>query len=154
MSCCISWTTRSTQRGVLGLRLMREDNRLCLRKKRFQITTDSTHAYAIYPNLVPALQVNGLDQLWPADITYIRFQQELIYLAVVLDAFSRRCIGLALETYLDARLSLAALNTALATRTVTPALVHHSDRGVQYDCGYYTALLRTHSIQISMSRRA
>jgi len=108
--------------------------------------------------MVPALEVDGLDQLWVADITYIRFQQEFIYLAVVLDAFSRRCIGWALETYLDARLSIAALNMAVATRTVAPGLVHHSDRGVQYACGDYTALLhtallQTHGIQISMSRR-
>ena len=140
------------------LRLMREDNLLCLRKKRFHITTDSNHAYPVYPNMVPALEVDGLDQLWVADITYIRFQQEFIYLAVVLDAFSRRCIGWALETYLDARLSIAALNMAVATRTVAPGLVHHSDRGVQYACGDYTALLQTallqtHGIQISMSRR-
>jgi len=135
------------------LRLMREDNLLCLRRKRFQVTTDSNHAYTVYPNLVRALEVDGLDQLWVADITYIRFQQEFMYLAVILDAFSRRCIGWALETYLDARLSLAALNMALVTRTVTPSLVHHSDRGVQYACGDYTTLLRTHGIQISMSRR-
>jgi len=88
-----------------------------------------------------------------SNITYIRFQQEFIYLAVVLDAFSRRCIGWALETYLDARLSVAALSLAVATRTVTPGLMHHSDRGVQYACDAYTALLRTHGIQISMSRR-
>lgn len=135
------------------LRLMREDNLLCLRRKQFRITTDSKHAYTVYPNLVPALAVAGLDQLWVADITYIRFQQEFIYLAVILDAFSRRCIGWALETYLDARLSVAALNMAVATRTVAPGLVHHSDRGVQYACGDYTTLLRTHGIQISMSRR-
>ncbi|HVF09223.1 MAG TPA: IS3 family transposase [Abditibacteriaceae bacterium] len=135
------------------LRLLHEDNLLCLRKKRFHTTTDSNHAYPVYPNLVPSLQVDGLHQLWVADITYIRLQREFIYLAVVLDAFSRRCIGWALESYLDARLSVAALRMALATRTVAPGLVHHSDRGVQYACGDYTALLHTHGIQISMSRR-
>lgn len=150
-------TRELARRGIVAnhkrvLRLMREDNLLCLRRKRFQVTTDSKHAYTVYPNLVPALEVDGLDQLWVADITYIRFQQEFIYLAVVLDAFSRRCIGWALETYLDARLSVAALNMAVATRTVAPGLVHHSDRGVQYACDDYTALLRTHGIQISMSR--
>jgi len=134
------------------LRLMHEDNLLCLRKRQFH-TTDSNHAYLVYPNLVPALEIDGLHQLWVADITYIRLQHEFIYLAVVLDAFSRRCIGWALESYLDARLAVAALRMALATRTVVPGLVHHSDRGVQYSCGAYTALLQAHGIQISMSRR-
>ena len=135
------------------LRLMREDNLLCLRQPRFRATTNSNHGHAIYPNLVPALQLDRLHQLWVADITYIRLQEEFIYLAVILDAFSRRCIGWALESYLDARLPVAALTMALATRAVTGGLVHHSDRGVQYACGAYTALLQAHDIQISMSRR-
>jgi len=153
-----SITKELARRGIVAnhkrvLRLLREDNLLCLRQKRFYATTDSNHAFPVYPNLAPALEVDGLNQLWVADITYIRLQQEFIYLAVVLDAFSRRCIGWALETYLDARLSVAALNMALETRTVLPGLVHHSDRGVQYACGAYTALLQGHGIQISMSRR-
>lgn len=135
------------------LRLMREDNLLCLRKKQFRNTTNSNHVYPVYPNLVPTLSIDDLNQLWVADITYIRLQQEFIYLAIVLDAFSRRCIGWALESYLDARLSVAALKMAVATRTVAPGLVHHSDRGVQYACGEYTQLLQAHGIQISMSRR-
>ncbi len=152
-----SITKELARRGIVAnhkrvLRLMREDNLLCLRQKRFHATTDSNHAFPVYPNLAPVLEIDGLDQLWVADITYICLGQEFIYLAVVLDAFSRRCIGWALETYLDARLSVAALNMALATRTVTPRLVHHSDRGVQYACGDYTTLLQGHGIQISMSR--
>ena len=158
---CYGYRTITKELGRRGLvinhkrvlRLMREDNLLCLRKKRFRATTNSNHAYQVYPNLVPTLDIDGLDQLWVADITYIRLQQEFIYLAIVLDAFSRRCIGWALESYLDARLSVAALKMAVATRMVALGLVHHSDRGVQYACGEYTQLLQAHGIGISMSRR-
>jgi transposase InsO family protein len=135
------------------LRLMREDNLLCLRQPRFHATTDSNHNHPVYPNLVPALHLHRLHQLWVADITYIRLQQEFIYLAVILDAFSRRCIGWALERYLDARLTVAALTMALSTRAVAPGLVHHSDRGVQYACAAYTTLLHANDVLISMSRR-
>ena len=134
------------------LRLMREDNLLCLRKRSLVRTTDSAHAWAVYPNLLPTLTVNGLDQLWVADITYVRLPQEFVYLAVLLDAYSRRCIGWALERYLDAELALAALRIALATRAIRPGMVHHSDRGVQYASQAYTNLLRAHGIRISMSR--
>jgi len=151
-------TRELARRGIVAnhkrvLRLMREDNLLCLREQRFHITTDSNHAFPVYPNLVPALRLDSLHQLWVADITYIRLQQEFIYLAVILDAFSRRCIGWALETYLDARLTVAALTMAVTTRPVAAGLVHHSDRGVQYACTAYTTLLREHGIRISMSRR-
>jgi putative transposase len=134
------------------LRLMREDNLLCLRKRGFVRTTDSAHALAAYPNLLPTLAVDGLDQLWVADITYIRLPQEFVYLAVLLDAYSRRCIGWALDRYLEAELALGALRTALATRVIRPGLVHHSDRGVQYASHAYTNLLKAHEIRISMSR--
>lgn len=151
-------TRELRRRGLVAnhkrvLRLMREDNLLCLRKKRFRVTTDSNHAFAVYPNLAGTLEVDGVDQLWVADITYIRLLHEFIYLAVILDAYSRRCIGWALESYLDARLTVAALDMALARRSMRPGLVHHSDRGVQYACGDYTAILKAHGIQISMSRR-
>lgn len=136
---------------VLGL--MREDNLLCLRKQRWVRTTDSQHGLAVYPNLLPELVVSGLDQLWLADITYIRLPREFVYLAVLLDAFSRRCIGWALERYLDTGLTLAALRMALATRRVRPGLVHHSDQGVQYAAGEYTNLLGQQRIRISMGRR-
>jgi putative transposase len=111
-----------------------------------------------YPNLVPALALTGVNQLWVADITYVhisyvRLRWEFIYLAVVLDAFSRRCIGWQLARHLHVDLTLAALEMALATRRVFPGLVHHSDRGVQYAAQRYTDLLTTHAIQISMSRR-
>jgi putative transposase len=136
------------------LRLMREDNLLCLRKKRFVSTTDSNHALGIYPNLVPDLVLTDTDQLWVADLTYLRLPKEFIYLAVVLDVFSRRCIGWALGRQLDASLTVAALQQALASRHLTPQLVHHSDRGVQYASQAYTRLLKQHQIQISMSRKA
>ena len=135
------------------LRLMREDNLLCLRKRRFVHTTNSDHRLPIYPNLAPELRVTKCDQLWVCDITYIRLGREFIYLAVILDAFSRRVIGWALERSLETELALGALRMALSARTVTAELVHHSDRGVQYASFDYTALLKEHNISISMSRR-
>ena len=135
------------------LRLRREDNLLCLRKRRIIRTTDSSHAFAVYPNLVPELTLSAINQLWVADITYIRLLREFVYLAVILDAYSRRCIGWALEPYLEAALALEALRMALATREVEPGLVHHSDRGVQYAASAYTDLLKERGMRISMSRR-
>jgi putative transposase len=135
------------------LRLMREDNLLCLRKRRFISATDSKHSLSIYPNLVPDLTVCSINQLWVADITYIRLLREFIYLAVILDAYSRRCIGWALEAYLEAELAVEALRMALARREVKAGLVHHSDRGVQYASSAYTDLLKEQGIRISMSRR-
>jgi putative transposase len=135
------------------LRLMRADNLLCLRKKSFTTTTDSRHSFTVYPNLVPALIITGIDQLWVADITYIRVQREFIYLAVILDAFSRRCIGWHLDRTLEADLATSALKMAVASRMIQPGLVHHSDRGVQYASTGYTNLLKEHGIWISMSRR-
>ncbi len=132
---------------------MREDNLLILRKRRFIHTTNSDHRLPVYPNLVPELVVTKCDRLWVADITYIRLGREFIYLAVVLDAFSRRCVGWALERSPETELALGALRMALAARTVTAELVHHSDRGVQYASLDYTNLLKEHHIRISMSRR-
>jgi putative transposase len=134
------------------LRLMREDNLRCLRKRIWVRTTDSAHALAVYPNLLPALTVDGLDQLWVADITYVRLPQEFVYLAVRLDAYRRRCMGWALDRSLAAKLALAALRMALATRLSQPGLVHHSDRGVQYASQAYTHLLKAQEIRIRMSR--
>lgn len=134
---------------------MREDNLLCLRKRRFIRTTNSEHGLPIYQNLAAKLTVSGLDQLWVADITYIRLANEFVYLAVVLDAFSRRVVGWHLSRRLDAGLTVAALNMALQTRKPDEGLVHHSDRGVQYAAAEYTEyteVLHQHSIQISMSR--
>ncbi len=135
-------------------RLMREDNLLCVRKRRFVATTDSNHARPIYPNLAREMALSGVDQLWVADITYIRLQYEFVYLAVILDAYSRRVIGWALARTLEDDLTLAALRMALARRRVQPGLVHHSDRGSQYASNDYTGLLKAQGIEISMSRKA
>jgi putative transposase len=136
------------------LRLMREDNLLCLRARSFvPVTTDSRHGWHVVPNLARGMILTGLDQLWVADITYVRLQEEFAYLAIVLDAYSRRVIGWALQTHLQASLAIAALTMALDTRHPRPgSLVHHSDRGVQYACGDYTDLLKAHDIVASMSR--
>jgi transposase InsO family protein len=136
------------------LRLMRRDNLLCLRKRPFvPVTTDSRHEWRIVPNLARGLVLTGLDQLWVADITYVRMLEEFAFLAVVLDAFSRRVIGWALDTHLRASLATTALQMAIAARQPEPdSLIHHSDRGVQYACGEYTSILETHAIQPSMSR--
>jgi len=135
-------------------RLMREDNLLCLLRRKFVVTTDSAHTLPVYPNLAGAMMLTDLDQLWVADITYIRLRIELVYLAVILDAFSRRVIGWALGRTLEDTLTLRALRLALEQRRTAPGLVHHSDRGVQYASGDYTDLLRAHGIAISMSRKA
>jgi putative transposase len=134
-------------------RLMREDNLLCVRKRKFVVTTDSGHAHKVYPNLARQMMVTDLDQLWVADITYIRLREEFVFLAVILDACSRRVIGWALDRTLADELTLTALHMALARRMVHPGLVHHSDRGSQYASGDYTNLLKAHGIEISMSRK-
>jgi putative transposase len=136
-------------------RLMREDNLLCVTKRRFVVpTTNSAHGLKVYPNRAASMILTGVDQLWVADITYIRLEEEFVYLAVILDAFSRRVIGWHLDQGLDDSLSLNALSMALRTRTVLPGLVHHSDRGVQYASNGYTQTLQDHRIEISMSRKA
>ena len=136
------------------LRLMRQDNLLCLRRRAFvPVTTDSRHEWRVVPNLARGLVLTGLDQLWVADITYLRLREEFAFLAVLLDAFSRRVIGWALERHLRADLATAALRMAIALRQPMPStLVHHSDRGVQYACREYTELLQAHDIAPSMSR--
>jgi putative transposase len=134
------------------LRLMRQDNLLCLRRRRFVTTTEANHGLPVYPNLVPTLSLTGLNQLWVADITYLRLEHEFVYLAVLLDAYSRRCIGWQLGRRLGEELTLGALEMALAQRRVEPGLVHHSDRGVQYASRAYTGVLTGADIAISMSR--
>jgi transposase InsO family protein len=117
------------------------------------VTTDSRHTLPVYPNWARQLTPTAVNQLWIADITYIRLRQEFVYLAVVLDAFSRRVIGWALGRTLEAELALSALRMALRQRRPAPGLVHHSDRGVQYASHQYTNLLQEHQVRISMSRR-
>ena len=136
-------------------RLMREDNLLCVTKRRFVVpTTDSAHGLRVYPNRAASMTLTGVDQLWVADITYIRLEEEFVYLAVILDAYSRRVIGWHLDQGLDTSLPLHALRMALRGRIVLPGLVHHSDRGVQYASHEYTQLLKDYGIDISMSRKA
>lgn len=135
-------------------RLMREDNLLCLRRRQFVVTTDSRHSRRVYPNLAGEMELTGMNQLWVADITYIRLAWEFIYLAVILDAYSRRVVGWELGRTLEDDLTLAALRMALRRRRPGAGLVHHSDRGVQYTSDDYIALLQDHSIAVSMSRRA
>jgi transposase InsO family protein len=150
-------TAELRRRGWLAnhkrvLRLMRAENLLCRPRRRFVRTTDSTHSLPVFPNLARRLVLTAVDQLWVADITYIRLPAEFVYLAVVLDAFSRRVIGWALDRHLLTELPLTALRMALRTRQVKAGLVHHSDRGVQYASADYVSLLVKHQIRISMSR--
>src|SRR6266852_672462 len=135
------------------LRLMRADNLLCLRHKSFVVTTDSRHNLPVYPNLAGAITPVSVNQLWRADITYIRLRAEFVYLAVVLDAYSRRVIGWALGRTLEAGLAVSALTMALHQRRPEPGLVHHSDRGVQYASHAYTEMLKQQGATISMSRK-
>jgi putative transposase len=136
-------------------RIMLEDNLLCLRRRKFVVTTDSNHNLPVYPNLAAAMILTGIDQLWVADITYIRLEIEFVFLAVVLDAYSRRVIGWALERTLEVKLTIAALRMALSRRAsasgLMPDLVYHSDRGSQYAAGDHVELLKEHQIRISMS---
>jgi transposase InsO family protein len=135
------------------LRMLREDNLLCVRRRAFVTTTDSRHSLPVYSNLARDMQLTAINQLWVADITYIRLRQEFVYLSVLLDAYSRRVIGWALGKTLEADLAASALRMALECRRPAPGLVHHSDRGVQYASHEYKALLKDHEVSISMSRK-
>jgi transposase InsO family protein len=134
-------------------RMLREDNLLSIRRPRFVVTTNSRHALTIYPNLARDMQLTAPNQLWVADITYIRLQDEFVYLAVILDSFSRLVIGWELDQTLETRLVLGALDRALERRAVPDGAVHHSDRGVQYCSGEYVSRLQERGFVISMSRR-
>jgi transposase InsO family protein len=134
------------------LRLMRADNLLAVRKRRFVFTTDSHHGYVVYANLAARLKLTGVNQLWVADITYVRLRETFLYVAIVMDAYSRRVVGWELGEDLRAELALGALNRALAERSIQPGIVHHSDRGVQYCCHAYVEKLQAHGFAISMSR--
>jgi transposase InsO family protein len=133
-------------------RLMRLDNLLAVRKQRFVFTTDSRHTYAVYPHLAAGLGLTAVNQLWVADITYVRLRETFLYLAIVLDAYSRRVIGWELGEDLSADLALGALDRALADRPLAPGIMHHSDRGVQYCSLAYVEKLQAHQFLISMSR--
>jgi transposase InsO family protein len=136
------------------LRVMREDNLLSLRKRKFVVTTDSSHGRLVYPNLIAGLEATAPNQLWVADITYIRLLEEFIFLAVVLDAFSRRVIGWEVGESLQTSLAVLALERALADRPIPAGIIHHSDQGIQYASGDYVDRLQELGFEISMSRKA
>lgn len=133
-------------------RLMREDNLLAIRRRKFVVTTDSGHPFRVYPNLAQYLVLSDVNQLWVADLTYLRLLEEFVYLAVVLDAWSRRAVGWALGRSLDSGLPLLALERAIAGRQPQPGLVHHSDRGCQYASRQYVERLEATGAVLSMSR--
>ena len=133
-------------------RVMQEDNLLAVRRRKFVATTDSEHGFLVHPNLAEHLVLSDVNQLWVADITYLRLQSEFVYLAVVLDAFSRRAVGWALERNLLTSLPLAALEKAIRGRQPQPGLVHHSDRGTQYASNAYVQRLESIGAVLSMSR--
>lgn len=135
-------------------RIMREDNLLAVRRKQFVTTTDSNHTLETYLNLARRMTPTAINQLWVADITYIRLLNEFVYLALVLDSFSRKVVGWKLDRTLASRLATDALESAIAARKPLPGLVHHSDRGIQYASGEYVAILRKHEMVPSMSRPA
>jgi transposase InsO family protein len=144
--------TAELQRRDRVLRYMREADLLCRRRRAFVTTTESNHDLRVFPNLAKKLVVSDVDQLWVADITYIQLPRGFAYLAVLLDAFSRRVIGWALDQHMMTELPLKALQMALNTRTIRPGLIHHSDRGKQYAAATYVSLLVKHQIRGSMSR--
>jgi transposase InsO family protein len=133
------------------LRVMRQESLLCQLARRFVVTTDSGHGHRRYPNLLRDVEVVRPDQAWVADITYIRLPQAFVYLATVLDAFSRRVVGWKLSRFSDTELALAALEQALGARQPAPGLIHHSDQGVQYASAAYVACLETAGAQSSMA---
>ncbi len=135
-------------------RIMREDNLLAVQPRAFVVTTDSHHELEVYLNLASRLKLTGINQLWVADITYIRLKAEFVYLAVILDGFSRKVVGWAVERTLASRLAMAALEQAITERQPPPGLVHHSDRGVQYASDEYVKVLQKHQMIPSMSRPA
>lgn len=151
----VSWELKNQGLAVNHkrvLRIMQQDNLLAVRRRKFILTTDGRHDLPVYLNLAGRMELSGINQLWVADLTYIRLVEEFLYLAVVLDAFSRRVVGWALDGSLHAPLAIGALAQAIAERRPAPGLVHHSDRGIQYASQQYVALLREHGIAASMSR--
>lgn len=133
------------------LRIMREESLLCQLKRHFVHTTDSHHRYQVYPNLIKGMTIEAPDVVWVADLTYIRLPSTFVYLAAILDAYSRKCVGWKLSKRIDTQLALGALEAALTTRHVTAGLIHHSDRGVQYASHEYVARLHAVEAEVSMS---
>jgi transposase InsO family protein len=133
-------------------RIMEQDQLLAIRKRRFVVTTDSRHSFTVFPNLAQYMKLDMRNQLWVADLTYIRLAREFVFLALVLDAWSRAVIGWKLGRRLDCELALAALQKAIATRRPQPGLVHHSDGGSQYAARDYVEQLERIGATLSMSR--
>jgi transposase InsO family protein len=133
------------------LRVMRRESLLCQLKRRFKVTTDSTHSFGRYPNLIKGIEIDGLEQVWIADITYVRLPTTFCYLAAILDAYSRKCVGWKLSRLIDTRLTLSTLEMALAARQPAPGLIHHSDQGVQYASSEYVLRLEEAGALISMA---
>jgi len=135
-------------------RILKTDNLLAVRRRKFVVTTDSNHRFRVHPNLAESMELTAVNQLWVADITYIRLQREFVFLAIVLDAFSRKAIGWELGRSLETKLPLAALEAAIASRHPQTGLVHHSDRGTQYASNEYVQRLEACGAHLSMSRPA
>lgn len=136
------------------LRIMREDNLLAIRYRKYILTTDSQHDCPVYLNLAARMTVTGVNQLWVADITYIRLRTEFVFLAVVIDRYSRKAIGWALDRSLSAKVAVSALQRAIEQRRPPPGVVHHSDQGTQYASAEYIAVLQASQMTPSMSRPA
>ena len=132
---------------------MKENGLIKRRKRRYVRTTNSKHSYQVYPNLIKDLVVKKTNQVWVSDITYIRLLYDFVYLAAILDRYSRKAIGYALSRHIDSRLTLEALHMALTGRNSPTGCIHHSDRGVQYACADYVDRLKKHGLLISMSRK-
>jgi transposase InsO family protein len=136
------------------LRIMKNSDLLCVLQRSFKVTTtDSNHGYPRYPNLAKEITLTGVNQLWVADITYIRITRGFVYLAMIMDAYSRKIVGYALSENIDTRLALSALKAAIETRKPAAGCVHHSDQGIQYCSKEYTDYLHDNEFGISMSRR-
>ena len=134
------------------LKTMRESDLLCRVRRRWTKTTDSKHGFPRYPNLIKGMVISRLNQVWLSDITYIRIRTGFVYLAAILDAYSRKVIGYTVSARLDTALTLEALKMAIARRRPGPGVIHHSDQGVQYASGDYVAELKSHGFEISMAR--
>jgi putative transposase len=134
------------------LRLMRESDLLCRARRNRVLTTNSRHRFPRYPNLIKGIKVSRINQAWLADITYIRIRSGFVYLAAILDAYSRRVIGYAISTCLEVSLTLKALGMAVASRNPGPSVIHHSDQGVQYASEEYVSELCGHGFLLSMAR--
>jgi transposase InsO family protein len=152
-------TAELRQRGMVANhkrvgRLMQEDNLLAIQRREFAVTTNSQHELEVYLNVAGHMELTGINQLWVADITYIRLRSEFVFLAVILDRFSRCVVGWSLDRNLTARLTIAALEQAIQRRQPPSGLVHHSDRGLQYAAQPYVDILLRHGMIPSMSRPA